>query len=52
VVQTTGNLSCDINWDGKDSYGSRVGRGVYIYKISVSDPSGKRAEKLEKLYVL
>jgi len=28
----------DIHWDGRDDYGSRLARGVYLYKIKVRDP--------------
>ncbi len=52
VVQTSGNRSCELEWDGKDAYGSRVGRGVYIYRLSVTGEGGTKAEKIEKLYVL
>ncbi|WP_207495673.1 type IX secretion system sortase PorU [Aridibaculum aurantiacum] len=52
IVQSDGNRSTEIEWDGCDSYGSRLGRGVYIYRIVVTGADGKRAEKLEKLYIL
>ena len=52
VVQSDGNRITDIEWDGKDSYGSRLGRGVYIYKLSVTSPDGNKAEKIEKMYIL
>jgi hypothetical protein len=25
----------DINWDGRDDYGDKIGRGVYVYKLNV-----------------
>jgi hypothetical protein len=52
VVLSNGNRITEIEWDGKDTYGNRVGRGVYIYKISVTGMDGKAVEKIEKLYVL
>lgn len=27
----------DIHWDGRDDFGSRLARGVYLYKIKVKD---------------
>jgi len=42
----------EITWDGRDDYGSKIGRGVYIYKVKVSDKQGKSAEKTEKLVIL
>ncbi|MEI6864566.1 type IX secretion system sortase PorU [Flavicella sp.] len=53
VVQTSGSLSRTINWNGKDDFGGRVGKGVYVYKIEVTNiSSGVRAEKFEKLVLL
>ena len=42
----------DIQWDGLDDYGDRIGRGVYLYKISVKDSRGERSEELQKLVLL
>lgn len=41
-----------IVWDGRDDYGSKLGRGVYLYKIAVMDKDNKKAEKIEKLVIL
>lgn len=41
-----------IEWDGKDEYGDKLGRGVYVYKVSVTDGQNKKAEKIEKLVIL
>jgi hypothetical protein len=41
-----------IDWDGKDEFGDKLARGVYIYKVSVSDGSKKKADKIEKLVIL
>lgn len=41
-----------IEWDGKDEFGDKLARGVYIYKVSVSDNTKKKAEKIEKLVIL
>jgi flagellar hook assembly protein FlgD len=41
-----------IDWDGKDDYGDKLGRGVYIYKLAVLDLNNKKAEKIEKLVIL
>jgi hypothetical protein len=29
-----------------------MGRGVYVYRLSVATPDGERAEKFEKLVIL
>lgn len=41
-----------IRWDGRDDYGDKIGRGVYIYKIKVRTADGKKAEKIERLVIL
>lgn len=53
TVSTDGFLSRDITWDGKDDFGDRIGKGVYVYKLTVkSTLSNKKAEKIEKLVIL
>ena len=53
IINTDGFLSRDIVWDGKDDFGDRIGKGVYVYKISViSSLTNKRVEKIEKLVIL
>ncbi|MDR1343677.1 MAG: type IX secretion system sortase PorU [Prevotellaceae bacterium] len=44
--------SAPIEWDGRDDYGSKLGRGVYLYKIKVRCSNGEYAEKVEKLVLL
>ncbi|MES2567530.1 MAG: type IX secretion system sortase PorU [Bacteroidota bacterium] len=41
-----------IEWDGKDEYGDKLARGVYIYRVSVTDGAKKKADKIEKLVIL
>ncbi|MEC4004587.1 type IX secretion system sortase PorU [Flavobacterium sp. SUN052] len=53
TVTTEGFLSRDITWDGKDDFGDKIGKGVYIYKLTVrSTISNNKAEKIEKLVIL
>ncbi len=59
VVKTIQQMvNCDngkmeaVEWDGKDDYGQRIGRGVYIYKLAIINPENKKAEKIEKLVIL
>jgi hypothetical protein len=42
----------DIVWDGKDQFGDKLARGVYLYKLFVSNKDGKTATKFEKLVIL
>ncbi len=51
TINTTGNRSNDLEWDGRDEYGDKVGRGVYIYKLSVTTPDKIKKEKIEKLVI-
>lgn len=52
-VQTTGNLSRNITWNGLDDFGNKIGKGVYVYKLIVkSTTSNLIAEKYEKLVIL
>ncbi len=51
TINTTGNRSSELEWDGKDDFGDKVGRGVYLYKLSVSSPGGSKKEKIEKLVI-
>ena len=53
TVTTDGFLSREITWDGKDDFGDRIGKGVYIYKLTVkSTLTNKKTEKIEKLVIL
>jgi hypothetical protein len=53
LVNTDGFLSRDITWDGRDDFGDRIGKGVYVYKLTVrSTLTNQRAEKYEKLVIL
>lgn len=52
-VTTDGFLCRDIKWDGRDDFGDKIGKGVYIYKLTVrSTTTNKKAEKFEKLVLL
>lgn len=51
-VHSVGYRVDNIEWDGRDDYGDAIGKGVYVYKISVHDSNGGNAHKFEKLVVL
>jgi hypothetical protein len=51
-VSAEGYRSEPIEWDGRDDYGDRIGRGVYIYRVVARSDDGKTAEKYEKLVIL
>jgi hypothetical protein len=53
IIMTEGFLSREISWDGRDDFGDRIGKGVYIYKLTVkSNITNSKTEKIEKLVIL
>ncbi|MER3464914.1 MAG: hypothetical protein C4329_11380 [Chitinophagaceae bacterium] len=52
TINSTGNRSYEVEWDGRDEWGSKIGKGVYLYHLRVASIDGKRADKWERLVVL
>lgn len=52
TINATGNRSFEIEWDGTDAFGRKVGRGVYIYRLEVKDSNGKSQSVFQKLMIL
>ena len=53
LVNTDGFLSRSITWNGLDDFGQKIGKGVYVYKITVkSTLTNQQTEKFEKLVIL
>ena len=61
LVKTIGLITSDnsdeiqrsMNWDGRDDFGNKLGKGVYLYKLIIKETiSGETAEKTEKLVIL
>lgn len=53
IINTEGFNSREISWNGKDDFGDAIGKGVYVYKLSVrSTITNQTAEKYEKLVIL
>jgi hypothetical protein len=51
--KSVSTLSKDIIWDGRDDFGDKLGKGVYIYKLKVkSERLNTQVEKTEKLVIL
>jgi len=47
------SLSRSIIWDGRDDFGDKIGKGVYVYKLKVkSNRLNKQVEKIQKLVIL
>jgi hypothetical protein len=51
-INSEGNRVEDIFWDGRDEFGDKPGRGVYLYKLRVFAPGNKQKEVLGKLVIL
>jgi hypothetical protein len=52
-VTTTGFTSREITWNARDDFGQKLGKGVYLYKITVkSTLSNEQDSKIEKLVIL
>ncbi len=52
TILNSGNRSTEIQWDGRDDYGDRLGRGVYLYRLRVTAPGNIKKEVIEKLVIL
>lgn len=53
MVTTEGFTSRNITWDGRDDFGDKIGKGVYVYRLTVkSTLTNKKVEKFEKLVIL
>ncbi|WP_066226147.1 type IX secretion system sortase PorU [Formosa haliotis] len=52
-ISGASSLSRDIVWDGRDDFGDKIGKGVYVYKLKVRSAAlNKTVEKIEKLVIL
>jgi hypothetical protein len=47
-----GNHYGPITWNGRDEFEDRIGRGVYVYRISVTNDAGETVSEFEKLVLL
>jgi hypothetical protein len=41
-----------IQWNGLDDFGDKIGKGVYVYTLTIRDTKGETASKYEKLVLL
>ena len=51
-VSSNARRVSDLEWDGLDEFGDKIGKGVYIYRVTVKDSKGERAVKYQKLVLL
>lgn len=52
AINETGLRSIEIEWNGRDEKGNRLGRGVYIYQLTIMSKTGKITRKVQKLIIL
>lgn len=52
TINTPGNRSSEVEWDGRDDYGNKIGHGVYLYRLRVREAGGSSADKWERLVIL
>ncbi|HNP48431.1 MAG TPA: type IX secretion system sortase PorU [Bacteroidia bacterium] len=51
-IYSEGYRSDDLEWNGLDDFGDKIGKGVYVYKLRVRSSDGDYADKFEKLVIL
>ena len=51
TINTDGNRSSEVDWDGRDDCGDKIGRGVYVYRLKVFCPGCKPRTVTEKLVI-
>lgn len=52
VINTPGTRYDGLEWDGRDQYGDRLGKGVYLYKLAVRNSTGFSDQAIQKLVLL
>jgi hypothetical protein len=51
-VRSNGFRMNGIFWDGRDDFGDKLAIGTYVYRLTVYNESGQKADKFEKLVIL
>lgn len=51
TINTEGTRSCEVEWDGRDEYGAKPGRGVYLYRVKITSPDNRRKQAIGKLVI-
>ena len=52
TINTPGNRSTEVEWDGRDDFGDKIGKGVYIYRIKVFCGGSNTKTITQKLVIL
>ena len=51
-IHNEGFRSSGISWDGLDDFGEQLARGVYLYKLEVTNEQGLSSSKTETMFLL
>ncbi len=51
-IHNEGFRSSGISWDGLDDFGEQLARGVYLYKLKVTNEQGLSSSKTETMFLL
>jgi flagellar hook assembly protein FlgD len=49
---TSGFHASELEWDGLDDFGDRIGRGVYVYRLRLRASDGESVQDTQKLVIL
>jgi len=52
IISTGDRSSQDLEWDGKDDFGNKLGRGVYLFELQVRTAGGQSANAINKMVLL
>ncbi|NVN94250.1 MAG: type IX secretion system sortase PorU [Bacteroidetes bacterium] len=52
IINTDGYKIDPIEWDGNSDSGAKIGKGLYIYRITVINSNGVQSSKTDKLVFL
>ena len=52
VINQQGFRSEGIHWDGRDDFGDKLAKGVFVYRLIVKNSFGEISSKVEKIVIL
>lgn len=52
TIFATGNRSSELEWDGRDDFGNKLGKGVYLFELQVRTSGGQTATSMNKMVLL
>ncbi|HTJ14392.1 MAG TPA: type IX secretion system sortase PorU [Dinghuibacter sp.] len=52
IISTGNRSSSDLDWDGRDEFGNKLGKGVYLFELQVRTANGQTANAINKMVLL